>query len=84
MDEITILASAASALLAAGVTRLLVKPESVVLTGETRTKHVHEAVSVDSSGWSCACGLHYHRYIKGRCIGCGEKGTVDRWPTTPS
>ena len=83
VDEITLLAAAASALLAAGVTRLFVKPESPVLTGET--KHVHEASHANPKGWFCDCGKHQHNYVfaiegkeQRRCQ-CGKAGTGKEW-----
>ena len=82
--EVAGLAITLTALLSGLVTRLIVKPESPVLTGQLQTvdsAHVHEAVSVDATGWRCSCGLHFHRYIHGVCV-CGQEGKVDAWPTT--
>lgn len=47
--------------------------------------HVHEATTVNSTGWFCKCGKHYHRYVfadadrpEKQCQ-CGEWGTEDQW-----
>lgn len=91
MDELAILGIVGSFVLGNGVGALIwhaYRPPEVIkvlVNAETlepmETEHVHQAISVDPTGWHCACGLHYHRYIHGKCA-CGVEGEADEWQTT--
>lgn len=49
------------------------------------SSHVHEATSLDETGWHCDCGQHMHSYMfivkdseEQRCV-CGATGTGKEW-----
>lgn len=84
MDEIAILASVASALLAgsAGVVFGRGTLETYAPSRQLETvnsAHVHEATTMNAGGWFCDCGKHLHSFSQeGRCI-CGAEGTGKVW-----
>lgn len=95
MDEIAILASVASALLAFpfGVVvgrGTLQEPASPYYsdgkggliersTVTVVSSHMHEATTMNAGGWFCDCGKHLHSFSQEGRCICGAEGTGKVW-----